>query len=204
MTGNPVRESGERYKQAICRRGSPNAQQVCLEMLTLIMSQKIQMKTDKCGKKMERSIIPVVGVGVGRQASPLDTAISKSNLKLFSAIKYDYTLPSSNPAPRSVCCCHSDTKSCLFVTPWTAACQFSRSFTISWSLLKLMFTESVRPSNHLILCHPLLLPSVFPSIGVFSNGSALCIQRNSFTGLQRNMCEDVLGNGRQVKCPREG
>ena len=53
----------------------------------------------------------------------------------------------------------------LFVTPWTAACQASLSFTIAWSLLKLMFIESVMPSNHLLLCRPLLLlPSVFPSI----------------------------------------
>ena len=64
----------------------------------------------------------------------------------------------------------------LFVTPWTAACQASLSFTISQSLLKFMFIESVMPSNHLILCHPFLLPSVFPSIRVFSNGSALCIR----------------------------
>ena len=63
----------------------------------------------------------------------------------------------------------------LFATPRTAALQASLSITISQSLLKLMFTESVRPSNHLILCHPLLLPpSIFPSIGVFSNESALC------------------------------
>ena len=58
----------------------------------------------------------------------------------------------------------------LFVTPWTAACQASLSITNSWSLLKLMSIESVMPSNHLILCHPLLLPpSVFPSIRLFSN-----------------------------------
>ena len=56
----------------------------------------------------------------------------------------------------------------LFATPWTAACQASLSFTISWSLLKLMFIESVMPSNHLILCHPLLLPpSIFPSTESF-------------------------------------
>ena len=62
----------------------------------------------------------------------------------------------------------------LFVTPWTAACQASLSITNSWSLLKLMSIESVMPSNHLILCHPLLLlPSIFPSIRVFSNESAL-------------------------------
>ena len=63
------------------------------------------------------------------------------------------------------------------VTPWTAARQASLSFTISWSLPKFMSNASVMPSNHLILCHPLLLlPSVFPSIRVFSSESALCIR----------------------------
>ena len=65
----------------------------------------------------------------------------------------------------------------LFVTPWTAARQASLSITNSQSLLKLMSIESVMPSNHLILCHPLLfLPSIFPSIRVFSNESALRIR----------------------------
>ena len=65
----------------------------------------------------------------------------------------------------------------LFVTPWTAAHQASLSITNSQSLLKLMSTESVMPSNHLILCRPhLLLPSIFPSIRVFSNESVLCIK----------------------------
>ena len=65
----------------------------------------------------------------------------------------------------------------LFATPWTAARQVSLLFTISQSLLRLMFIESVMPSNHLILCHPLLLlPSIFPSIRVFSNELALCIR----------------------------
>ena len=65
----------------------------------------------------------------------------------------------------------------LFATPWTAAHQASLSITNSWSLLKLMSIESVIPSNHLILCHPLLLlPSIFPSIRVFSNESVLCIR----------------------------
>jgi len=58
------------------------------------------------------------------------------------------------------------------VTPWTAACQASLAITNSWSLLKIMPIEPVMPSNHLILCHPLLLPpSIFPSIRVFSNES---------------------------------
>ena len=61
--------------------------------------------------------------------------------------------------------------------PWAAAHQASLSFTNSWSLLKLMSIESVMPSNHLILCRPLLLqPSTFPSIRVFSNESVLCIR----------------------------
>ena len=65
----------------------------------------------------------------------------------------------------------------LFVTLWTAACQVSLSFTNSQSVLILMSLESVMPSNHLGLCHPLLLlPSVFPSIRVFSNESALGIR----------------------------
>ena len=60
------------------------------------------------------------------------------------------------------------------LTPWTVACQASLSFANYWSLLKLMCIESVMPSNHLILCRPLLLlPSIFPSIRVFSNESAL-------------------------------
>ena len=65
----------------------------------------------------------------------------------------------------------------FFATPWTAAHQASLSFTISQSLRKLMSIESVMPSNHLVLCHPvLLLPSIFPSIRVFSNDLALTLQ----------------------------
>ena len=57
------------------------------------------------------------------------------------------------------------------VTSWTTACQASLYFTIFWSSPKFMFTESVMLFNHLILCHPLLLPSIFPSMGVFSTSS---------------------------------
>ena len=72
----------------------------------------------------------------------------------------------------------SVTQSCLtFVTPRTAVRQASLSITNSWSLLTLMSIELVMPSNHLILCRPLLLlPSIFPSIRVFSNESVLCIR----------------------------
>ena len=65
----------------------------------------------------------------------------------------------------------------LFTIPWTAACQTSLSNTNTWSLLKPMSIKLVMPSNHLILCHPLLLsPSILPSIRVFSNESVLCIR----------------------------
>ena len=64
----------------------------------------------------------------------------------------------------------------LFATPWTAAHQASLSIINSWSLLKLMSIVSVMPSNHLILCCPLLLPSIFPSIRVFSNESVFRIR----------------------------
>ena len=65
----------------------------------------------------------------------------------------------------------------LFATPWTPACQASLSITNSRSVFKLMSIESVMPSSHLILCCPLLLlPSIFPSIRVFSNESVLCIR----------------------------
>ena len=71
----------------------------------------------------------------------------------------------------------SVTQLCFFVTPWTAARQASLSITNSWSSLKLKSIDSLMPSNHLILCHPLLLPpSIFPNIRVFSNESVLCIR----------------------------
>ena len=64
----------------------------------------------------------------------------------------------------------------FFATPWAAALQASLSITNSRSLLKLLSIESVMPSNHLILCHPLLSPSIFPSIRIFSNESVLHIR----------------------------
>ena len=76
----------------------------------------------------------------------------------------------------------------LFETPWTAARQASLSVTNSWSLLRLMSIKSVMPSNNLILCHPLLLlPSVFPSIRVFSNESALRMRWPKFWSFSFNI-----------------
>ena len=76
----------------------------------------------------------------------------------------------------------------LFVTPWTAACQASLSITNSRSSPKPMSIESVMPSNHLILCCPLLLPpSIFPSIRVFSNESVVCIRWPNYWSFSFNI-----------------
>ena len=77
----------------------------------------------------------------------------------------------------------------LFATLWTVAHQAYLSITNSWNLLKLMSIESVMPSNHLIVCHPcLLLPSIFPSIRVFSNESALYIRWPKYRSFSFNIC----------------
>ena len=84
---------------------------------------------------------------------------------------------SREPGPAAGSSVQSLSHTRLLTTPWTAALQASLSITNSRSLLKLMSTKSVMPSNHLILCHPLLLPpSIFPSIRVFSNESVLHIR----------------------------
>ena len=81
-----------------------------------------------------------------------------------------------------------------FGIPWTAACQASLSITNSQSLLKLMSIESVMPSNHLILCHPLLLlPSIFPSIRVFANESFLRIRWPKYWSFSSNPSNEYSG-----------
>ena len=82
----------------------------------------------------------------------------------------------------------------LFATPWSAACQASVSFTISQSVLKLIFIESVMPSNYLILCCPLLLlPSIFPSIRVFSNDLASGCQNIGTSASAPVLPKDIQG-----------
>ena len=92
------------------------------------------------------------------------------------------------PPKSQFCSVQSLTHVRLFATPWTVARQASLFITNSRSLLKLMSIESVRPSNHLILCHPLLLPpSIFPSIRVFSNESALHIRWSKYWSFNFNI-----------------
>ena len=84
----------------------------------------------------------------------------------------------------------------LFATPWTVACQAFLSITDSWSLLNFMSIQTVIPSNHLILCHPLLfLPSIFPSIRVFSNESALCIRWTKYWSFSFNISPSHAHSG---------
>ena len=98
------------------------------------------------------------------------------------ALKWGLLLTGSNEVFvclffKTLCSVQSLSHVRLFATPWTTASQASLSTTKSWSLLKLISIESVMPSNHLILCHHLLLlPSIFSSIRVFSNESVLCIK----------------------------
>ena len=87
-----------------------------------------------------------------------------------------------------VCSVQSLSSVWLFAAPWTAAPQASLSITNSQSLVKLMSIESVMPSNHLILCHPLLLPpSIFPSIRVFSNESVLHLRWTNYWSFSFNI-----------------
>ena len=80
------------------------------------------------------------------------------------------------------------------MTPWTAACQASPSFTVSWSLLKLMSIELMIPTNHLILCYPLLfLPFNFSSIRVFSNESAHRIRWSKYWSFSISPSNEYLG-----------
>ena len=81
----------------------------------------------------------------------------------------------------------------VFINPWTTTYQASLSFTISWSLLKLMPIEGVMPSNHLIHCCPLLLPSIFPSIRVFSNESALRIRWTKYQSFTSSPSNEYSG-----------
>ena len=87
-----------------------------------------------------------------------------------------YQVPPSAPRLLPISSVQLFSRVRLFATPWTAARQASLSITNSWSLLKLMSIELVMPSNHLILCRPLLHPSIFPSIRVFSSESVLHIR----------------------------
>ena len=100
-------------------------------------------------------------------------------------IKVDANLVEFDLAPKewvkSSCFLQSFSCVWLFATPWTATLKTSLSFMISWSLLRLMSIESVMPSNHLILSYPLLLlPSIFSSIRIFSNGLTLLIKQPKY------------------------
>ena len=109
----------------------------------------------------------------------------------------------------STCCClvtKQQVVVCvwLFATSWTAAFQASLSFTVSQSLLKLLFIESVMLSNHLLFCHPLLLlPSIFPRIKVFSDEPALCVRGQSIGASASELVLPMNIHGWFPCCPRD-
>ena len=103
--------------------------------------------------------------------------LSRSQAGYWRVLKNSVAIPERNKDLLQFSSVQSLSRVRLFVTPWIAARQASLYITNSWSLLKLISIESVMPSNHLILCCPLLLlPSIFPSIRVFSNQSDLRIR----------------------------
>ena len=110
--------------------------------------------------------------GIGCHPNPMWPASCHPILLWPSVLDY----PATQERPITFSSVQSLSRVRLFTTPWTSAHQASLSITNSQSLLTLMITESVMPSNHLILCHPLLLPSIFPSFRVFSYESVLHIR----------------------------
>ena len=116
-----------------------------------------------------------------QDAAHASTVLSLSLFSILSFILLCFPLLLFPPTPYTFILPNFSVQSLspvrLFATPWITARQASLSITNSWSLPKIMSIESVMPSNHLILCRPLLLlPSIFPNIRVFSNESALCIR----------------------------
>ena len=117
------------------------------------------------GYRDAASFYPSIPEGDGKTILYLPPSLGLSKLLLLYGQKQFWHL-----VVQSLSCVH------FVATPWTAACQASLSSTVSWSLLKFMSIKLVMLSNHLLLCHPLLLHSVFPSIRVFSSESGLPIR----------------------------
>ena len=125
---------------------------------------------------MDREAWHAVIHGVAKSWTWLSDWTEQNHLTVFEVGSLPFLWKVNTKTFSSVQSVHSLSRIRFFATPWTAAHQASLSITNSQSLLKLMFIESVMPSNHLILCHPLLLPSIFPRIRVFSNESVLHIR----------------------------
>ena len=137
---------------------------------------------------LQARILECVAISFSRGSSPprYQTRVSY--------IKGGFFLVTAEPPEKPPQSVQSLSRVRLFVTPWAAACQASLSITNSWSLLTLMSMESVMPSNHLILCRPLLLPpSIFPSIRVFSNESALPIRRPEYWSFSISASNEYSG-----------
>ena len=165
-------------------------------MLTALMSLAIRVKPD-VGNKWPMKPACLLGImSKPLQYLPISTVLGRGHFLLWPPrpllVSYCFPLTHSSPTPglpappEHVALAFPSALLLLFSrsvvsdslqTPQTAARQVSLSFTIAWSLFKLMSVELAIPSNHLVFCHPLLLlPYIFPSIRVFSNELALCIR----------------------------
>ena len=158
--------------------------------------------------KGQDSALPQQGAQVGSLVSELRSYVLCGRAKKKKKYSIVFTVLAVSFAESVQSLSHVQ----LFVTPWTAARQASLSITNSRSLLKLLSIESVMPSNHLILCRPLLLPpSILPSIRVFSNESVLCIRwpkywsfsfnispSNEYSGL--NSCRNTTAFAEYYSC----
>ena len=157
------------------------------ESVLVLTDQHSWQSFSSCPSQVGESWEPPRACGLGRMclhtqslspvwlfATPMDGSPPGSSVRLQFLQVAGYK---SSPNPCSVHSVQSLSCVWLFVTPWTAARQASLSITNSWSLPRLMSVESVMPPNCLNFCRPLLLlPSIFPSITVFSNESVLCIR----------------------------
>ena len=146
--------------------------------------QKIGKKERKEGRKRERKTTLFKSLFLEQVKSTIKLRSHRNfpntncpKTRVSFSISNDLSESGAFETSDEICCCSVAQSFLTHCDPWTAACQASLSHTVSWSLLKLLPIESVMPSNHLILCHPLLLlPSVFPITRVFSNESVLHIR----------------------------
>ena len=139
-----------------------------------LLSGKIDFRSKATKKDKERHYIKIKGLIQGSDIILVYICVPNICTECSCSVVPDSLHTQYDPAAQSPSCVR------LFVTPQTAAHQASLSLTISQSLPKFMSNESVTPSNHLILCHPLLLPSILRSIRVFSNESGVCLRRPKY------------------------
>ena len=158
------------------------------EMSTPLQNSCLGNPMDKGAWQATAHGVTSVGHELVTKPPPIPVTFSRKAPQTALSLGSPHMLPLNLESPLQVSSIQSFSCVQLSVTPWTAACQVSLSITNSQSLLKLMSIESVMPSNNLILCPPLLLPpSIFPSMRIFSNESALLIRWPKYWSFRFNI-----------------